>query len=135
MIGPKLLTCLLLCTISSQGNPVTKLNEGLSRKEIKSIYLLITHEDRGNVTRHVREIKLDRSKFKDLVMDLNATRNKGIVNVEKKFTIIITTRKNREIRLVGQDKILFDRENGNYYEADFSWTMKYWNKDLSQGGL
>lgn len=109
--------------------------KGSLRRKFKSVYLLITHEDRGNATRHVREIKLDRAKFKGLVGDLNATRNKGVVNVEKKFTIIITTRKNKEIRLVGQDKILFDKENGNYYEADFNWTMKYWNKDLSQGGF
>ena len=121
--------------MSPLDNYVIKLNGGLTKKEIKSIYLLITHEDRGNATRHVREIKLDRDKFKDLVGDLNATRTTGLVDVEKKFTIIITTRKNKEIRLVGQDKILFDKENGNYYEADFNWTMKYWNKDLSQGGF
>jgi hypothetical protein len=135
MIGPKLLTCIFLWTMSPPDNYVAKLNEGLTKTEIKSIYLLIIREDRGNATRHVREIKLDRSKLKDLVGDLDATRNKGLVNVEKKFTIIITTRRNREIRLVGQDKILFDRESGNYYKADFNWTIKYWNKDLTQGGF
>jgi len=103
--------------------------------QIKSIYLVKIHDDKGNHTRHVLEIKLDRNKIKEMVDDLNATRHEGSFDLEKMFTIIIKARNNIEYRLVGKDKILFDKENANYYVADFSWTSKYWNKDLSLGGF
>jgi hypothetical protein len=80
-------------------------------------------------------MKLDRKKVRDFVGDLNFTRIKGQIDVHETFFILITTKKNKEFRLIGQDTILFDKENSMYYKAGFNWTVKYWNRDLSRGGF
>jgi len=97
--------------------------------------LVIIHKDNGNASRQIREIKLDNDKIQGFLDDINKTQNKGVVNVNEKFMVIIKTKKSKEIRLIGQDMILFDKENGNYYNADFNWTIKYWDKDLTRGGF
>jgi hypothetical protein len=80
-------------------------------------------------------MKLGRKAFRGFVRDLNSARIKGGIEVNEMFVISITTKKNMKIRLVGQDSILLNKENGIYHKAEFNWTAKYWNKDLSQGGF
>ncbi|UXE68839.1 MAG: hypothetical protein KA713_09800 [Chryseotalea sp. WA131a] len=109
--------------------------DGLNKKNIKSITLVIVRDDRGNAARHVSEIKLSSEKILDFLDDIKRTWNDGLVDVNEKYIIVIKTKRNKELRLAGQNMILVDKENRNYFKADFNWTIKYWNKDLNNGGL
>ena len=129
------LTFLTISTSTMLKSQDIKNVDGLNKKNIKSITLVIVRDDRGNATRHVREIKLSSEKILDFLDDIKRTWNDGLVDVNEKYIVVIKTKRNKELRLAGQNMILVDKENRNHFKADFNWTIKYWNKDLNNGGL
>ena len=129
------LTFLTISTSTMLKSQDIKNVDGLNKKNIKSITLVIVRDDRGNAARHVSEIKLSSEKILDFLDDIKRTWNDGLVDVNEKYIVVIKTKRNKELRLAGQNMILVDKENRNYFKADFNWTTKYWNKDLNNGGL